>query len=130
MSRARWGLGHDSCNFYLDGGLKILSQKPLIYMDLSKIWMYDLVQEMGQEIVHQESPENPGKHGRLWYHEDILSVLWENSVSFHVNICIFMFLKTMLFKNYWRYDTTITCNVVLCYWLVNSIYVGACMKTL
>ncbi|XP_056166879.1 serine/threonine-protein kinase-like protein CCR4 [Syzygium oleosum] len=41
--------------------------------------MHDLLQEMGREIVRQESPENPGRRSRLWYHEDILRVFRENS---------------------------------------------------
>lgn len=40
--------------------------------------MHDLLQEMGREIVRQESPENPGRRSRLWYHEDILRVFREN----------------------------------------------------
>lgn len=40
--------------------------------------MHDLLQEMGREIVRQESPENPGERSRLWYHEDILRVFREN----------------------------------------------------
>lgn len=59
-------------------GLQILSQKSLIYIDSNKIWMHDLLQEMGREIVRQESPENPGGRSRLWYHEDILRVFREN----------------------------------------------------
>ncbi|KAF8014121.1 hypothetical protein BT93_H0075 [Corymbia citriodora subsp. variegata] len=66
-----WHLGN--------GGLQILSQKSLIYMDSNKIWMHDLLQEMGREIVRQESPENPGGRSRLWHHKDILRVFRENS---------------------------------------------------
>ncbi|KAF8042251.1 hypothetical protein BT93_A0773 [Corymbia citriodora subsp. variegata] len=62
-----------------DSGLQILSQKSLIHIDSNKIWTHDLFQEMDREIVRQESPENPNRRSRLWYHEDILRVLWENS---------------------------------------------------
>ncbi|XP_056174747.1 TMV resistance protein N-like isoform X2 [Syzygium oleosum] len=68
----------DRCNFYPDRGLQILSQKSLIYVNSNKIWMHDLLQEMGREIVRQESPENPGRRSRLWHHEDIMRVLREN----------------------------------------------------
>ncbi|GLT72965.1 hypothetical protein SLA2020_448560 [Shorea laevis] len=40
--------------------------------------MHDLLQEMGREIVRQESPNEPGKRSRLWFHEDVRYVLEEN----------------------------------------------------
>ncbi|KAL9411646.1 hypothetical protein AB3S75_045282 [Citrus x aurantiifolia] len=43
--------------------------------------MHDLLQEMGREIVRQESIIDPGKHSRLWHHEDIYQVLNKNSGS-------------------------------------------------
>ncbi|XP_061991612.1 disease resistance protein RPV1-like [Rosa rugosa] len=42
------------------------------------IWMHDLVEEMGRDIVHELSPNNPGKRSRLWFHEDVYRVLTEN----------------------------------------------------
>ncbi|KAI4310761.1 hypothetical protein MLD38_035712 [Melastoma candidum] len=69
----------DRCNFYPDSGLEILVQKSLIRIELNKIWMHDLLQEAGREIVRQESPANPGRRSRLWHPEDVLRVLQENS---------------------------------------------------
>ncbi|CAL2278835.1 unnamed protein product [Prunus armeniaca] len=43
------------------------------------IWMHDLIQEMGKEVVRQESPTEPGKRSRLWFHEDVNHVLTENT---------------------------------------------------
>ena len=37
--------------------------------------MHDLIQEMGREIVRQQSLEEPGKRSRLWFHEDINDIL-------------------------------------------------------
>ena len=37
--------------------------------------MHDLLQQMGKEIVQQESPEVLGKHTRLWHYEDARNVL-------------------------------------------------------
>ncbi|KAF5469454.1 hypothetical protein F2P56_013528 [Juglans regia] len=34
---------------------------------------------LGKEIVRQESPEEPGKRSRLWFHEDVRHVLEENT---------------------------------------------------
>ena len=42
--------------------------------------MHDLIQEMGKEIVRQQSLTDPGKRSRLWLHEDIFDVLTKNSV--------------------------------------------------
>ncbi|KAG2688792.1 hypothetical protein I3760_09G111100 [Carya illinoinensis] len=41
--------------------------------------MHDLIQLMGRNIVHKESPNEPGKRSRLWSCEDILHVLVENT---------------------------------------------------
>ncbi|KAI4332415.1 hypothetical protein L6164_017325 [Bauhinia variegata] len=43
--------------------------------------MHDLIQDMGREIVRQESPNDPGQRSRLWFHKDILHVLEENAGS-------------------------------------------------
>ncbi|KAI4332412.1 hypothetical protein L6164_017322 [Bauhinia variegata] len=43
--------------------------------------MHDLIQDMGREIVRQESPNDPRQRSRLWFHEDILEVLEENAES-------------------------------------------------
>jgi hypothetical protein len=43
--------------------------------------LHDLIENMGKEIVRQESPNEPGKRSRLWFHKDIFQVLETNSVS-------------------------------------------------
>lgn len=72
----------DRCNFYPESGLQILFEKSLIYVELDKIWMHNLLQEMGRDVVFQESPDDPGKRSRLWYHKDVLRVIRENLVRF------------------------------------------------
>ena len=42
--------------------------------------MHDLVQQMGTQIVRQESSHNPGERSRLWCHKDVLKVLTKNKV--------------------------------------------------
>ncbi|KAK9995170.1 hypothetical protein SO802_024873 [Lithocarpus litseifolius] len=37
--------------------------------------MHDLLQELGKEIVHCESPEEPSRLSRLWLTEDVIHVL-------------------------------------------------------
>uniref|UniRef100_A0A7N2MMN9 Uncharacterized protein n=1 Tax=Quercus lobata TaxID=97700 RepID=A0A7N2MMN9_QUELO len=41
--------------------------------------MHDLLQEMGQQIVFRESPNEPGGRSRLWHCEDVLHTLKNNT---------------------------------------------------
>ncbi|KAG6627856.1 hypothetical protein CIPAW_15G158600 [Carya illinoinensis] len=69
----------DGCGFFADAGIKKLNDKCLITIDkYDLLWMHDLIQDMGREIVRQESPEEPSKRSRLYFHEDVWEVLKEN----------------------------------------------------
>ena len=46
----------------------------------NQLWMHDLLQEMGRDIIRQENCQDPGKRSRLWLYKDINSVLTENMV--------------------------------------------------
>ena len=61
--------------------IDILKKKSLITILGRKIWMHDLLQEMGREIVRREAPQEPGIRSRLWHHKDIFSILKNNTVS-------------------------------------------------
>ncbi|XP_021601431.1 disease resistance protein RUN1 isoform X2 [Manihot esculenta] len=65
----------ECCGFYPDVGIRVLINKSLITISRERIWMHDLLQEMGQEIVRQESIEEPGKRSRLWLYKDVYHVL-------------------------------------------------------
>ncbi|CAL5340724.1 unnamed protein product [Camellia sinensis] len=70
----------DGCDFYTMVGIQNLIDRCLLTIDESKkLVMHQLVQEMGREIVQQESPKEPGKRSRLWNHKDSLNVLRENT---------------------------------------------------
>ncbi|KAG2667090.1 hypothetical protein I3760_15G095000 [Carya illinoinensis] len=70
----------DSCDLCPNIGIKNLMDKCLITIDDSnKFGMHDLLQDMGREIVREESPREPGERSRLWFHEDIRHVLEENT---------------------------------------------------
>ncbi|KAL6293466.1 hypothetical protein ACE6H2_001608 [Prunus campanulata] len=56
-------------------GIDVLVEKALISVKGDYIWMHDLLEEMGKDIVQQESPTEPGGRSRLWSHEDIEHVL-------------------------------------------------------
>ena len=72
-------------------GLESLKDKALITISEDNvISMHDILQEMGLEVVRQESSEDPEKRSRLWDHDDICDVLKNDKVknmSFLDNIC-------------------------------------------
>ena len=71
----------NSCDLYPIIGIQKLIDKCLINVDrFNKLWMHDLLQQMGREIVRQESPQKPELRSRLWYYEDAFEVLTENKV--------------------------------------------------
>ncbi|XP_040996728.1 disease resistance protein Roq1-like isoform X4 [Juglans microcarpa x Juglans regia] len=69
----------DSCGFFAYAGIKNLNDKCLITIDEhDRLWMHDLLEDMGKEIVRQESPKEPGKRSRLWFYKDVFEVLEKN----------------------------------------------------
>ena len=71
----------DCLKLYAKIGFSVLIDKSLIKVYKKQLWMHDLLQEMGQDIVRQESPKAPGKRSRLWLYEDIDNVPTNNTVS-------------------------------------------------
>ena len=61
--------------------IDVLVEKSLITISRGKLWMHDLLQELGWQIVHSESPEQPGSRSRLWRKDDVLHVLKNSTVS-------------------------------------------------
>ncbi|XP_062009290.1 disease resistance protein RUN1-like [Rosa rugosa] len=59
-----------SCDFHPEIGIVDLIDKSLIKIEGKKLWMHDLLQQMGWQIVRQESPKEPGKRSRLWLDEN------------------------------------------------------------
>ena len=81
-------------------GLNNLVGKSLIKISrwnrANRLQMHDLLQEMGREIVRQESVNNPGERSRLWHHEDIIEVLTSNTVSILFETYILLYYFGML----------------------------------
>ncbi|KAI9128801.1 hypothetical protein K1719_000284 [Acacia pycnantha] len=67
--------GYDPADYHIG----VLVDKCLIKIDnfSNSIKMHDLVQDMGREIIHQESRKDPRKRSRLWSSKDIRRVLEE-----------------------------------------------------
>ncbi|KAJ4717275.1 putative Disease resistance protein [Melia azedarach] len=68
----------EACDFNPVIGIRILIDKSLISIENNKLWMHDLLQEMGRQIVMRES-EKLEKRSRLWKEEDICHVLSEKT---------------------------------------------------
>ncbi|KAM3731591.1 hypothetical protein ACB098_12G175400 [Castanea mollissima] len=70
----------ESFCYSLDYDIGVLMDKSLITIDdHGTLWMHDLLQDMGQEIVRRESPKEPGGRSRLWIYDDVIHVLKNNS---------------------------------------------------
>lgn len=60
----------------------VLVEKSLVKIsECGVVTLHDLIEDMGKEIVRQESPKEPGKRSRLWFLKDIVQVFEENTVS-------------------------------------------------
>ena len=75
----------DYLNLHPIIGLGVLIDKSLIKLHGNHLWMHDLLQKMGRDIVRQECPKDPGKRSRLWLHEDIDNVLTHDTVRDYLN---------------------------------------------
>ncbi|XP_030958555.1 TMV resistance protein N-like [Quercus lobata] len=112
----------NSCNLYPIIGIQRLTEKCLITIDRhDKLWMHDLVQQMGREIVRQESPKVPGIRSRLWCYEDAFEVLTENMGSEKIRgmmICTLERAKLQLeaksFEKMKKLKFLIVANVDIC----------------
>ncbi|XP_052210521.1 disease resistance protein RPV1-like [Diospyros lotus] len=68
----------DGCDYCSLIGIHNLIDRNLLAIDTdTKLVMHQMIQEMGREIVRQESPKALGERGRLWNHEDSFNVLRE-----------------------------------------------------
>jgi hypothetical protein len=71
----------DGCSFFPGIGMPILIQRSLVTIDCqNELKMHNLIRDMGREIVCEESPKYPGKRSRLWFHKDVLNVLYKHMV--------------------------------------------------
>ncbi|XP_024933988.3 disease resistance protein Roq1-like [Ziziphus jujuba] len=68
----------ESCEFNPHIGIEVLIEKSLITKLGNKLWVHDLLQELGRDIVRRESLAEPGKRSRLWFHKDAHHVVMNN----------------------------------------------------
>ncbi|PRQ22127.1 putative toll-like receptor, P-loop containing nucleoside triphosphate hydrolase [Rosa chinensis] len=69
----------NSCDFSAIIGINVLIERSLLTVSHGRLRMHDLLQEMGHEIVRQESRNELGRCSRLWLLEDVKHVLTKNT---------------------------------------------------
>ena len=70
----------DASDFSSGDGITTLVNKSLLTVDYDCLWMHDLIQDMGREIVKEKAYNKIGERSRLWHHEDVLQVLEDDNV--------------------------------------------------
>ena len=70
----------ENCGFATEIGIRDLIDKSLLTIENNKLWMHDLLQDMGWQIVRRESREEPGERSRLWLRKDLFHVLMKKTV--------------------------------------------------
>ncbi|XP_068329115.1 disease resistance protein RPV1-like [Pyrus communis] len=72
----------DSCGFFPHAGIRVLIDRALITVSREgELEMHDLLEEMGREIIRQESIKEPGRRSRLCSIEDVHHVLTQNTAT-------------------------------------------------
>ncbi|CAI8586600.1 unnamed protein product [Vicia faba] len=70
----------NACGLFAEIGISILVERSLVTVDdKNQLGMHDLLRDMGREIVREKSPEELGARCRLWFHDDVLDVLSDQS---------------------------------------------------
>ncbi|KAL8101932.1 hypothetical protein AgCh_033727 [Apium graveolens] len=65
-----------TCYPFVNHNIDILKKRCLLTVnDRDELEMHDLLRDMGRNIAHNNSPNEPGKHSRLWVAKDICDVL-------------------------------------------------------
>ncbi|KAK7271000.1 hypothetical protein RJT34_26570 [Clitoria ternatea] len=73
--------------FHAEDGMRVLVDRCLIKIDCyGFVRMHDLIRDMGREIVREESTSHPGQRSRLWFDEEVVDVLEENTGTDKIEI--------------------------------------------
>nr|XP_024931062.2 disease resistance protein RUN1-like [Ziziphus jujuba var. spinosa] len=56
----------EESGFSAESGIIVLNRKSLLRIDENTLWMHELLQEMGREIVRKECQKEPEGRSRLW----------------------------------------------------------------
>ncbi|GAU43798.1 hypothetical protein TSUD_285500 [Trifolium subterraneum] len=70
----------NGCGLFAEIGISILVERSLVTVDdKNRLGMHDLLRDMGREIIREKSPEDLEERCRLWFNEDVLHVLSEQT---------------------------------------------------
>jgi len=75
---------HAHYGYCIESHIAVLVDKSLIKIKADYycgLTLHDLIEDMGIEIIRQESIKEPGERSRLWCYDDIVHVLQENTVK-------------------------------------------------
>ena len=76
----------NACDINTRSGISNLIDRCLLRIGWNnKLMMHQLVQEMGRDLVRQESPKKPWKRSRLWRHNESFEALNRKEVRNHVH---------------------------------------------
>ncbi|PRQ21570.1 putative P-loop containing nucleoside triphosphate hydrolase, leucine-rich repeat domain, L [Rosa chinensis] len=64
-----------------DIDIQVLLDKSMVTLFEKKLWMHDLMQELGWEAVRQECLDEPGKRSRLWLANEIIHVFGRSKAT-------------------------------------------------
>ncbi|XP_050368571.1 disease resistance-like protein DSC1 [Argentina anserina] len=68
----------NACGLDADNGIDVLIDMSLVSIRYDKLWMHDVIQEMGRAIECEQHPAKPGKRKHLFTPEDVCHVLKKN----------------------------------------------------
>ncbi|XP_060198570.1 disease resistance protein RUN1-like [Lycium barbarum] len=87
----------DACDFFAEAGIQDLLDRCLLTIDINnRLIMHGLIQDMGREIVRQESPDEAGRRSRLFFEEDVSDVLLGDKATEVVEV---MMVNSPMFKD-------------------------------
>ncbi|XP_022634012.1 TMV resistance protein N isoform X2 [Vigna radiata var. radiata] len=67
--------------FHVDYSLQVLLEKSLISKMGTRIYMHNLLKDLGRYIVKEESPKEPLKRSRLWDYQDFCKAMLNNQTT-------------------------------------------------
>nr|GEW81474.1 Toll/interleukin-1 receptor (TIR) domain-containing protein [Tanacetum cinerariifolium] len=68
----------EGCGIHTSYGIQKLIDRCLLTIGVqNQLRMHQLLQDLGRELVRQESPHKPWKRSRVWNHEESLNILQE-----------------------------------------------------
>ncbi|XP_057451408.1 disease resistance protein RUN1-like isoform X2 [Lotus japonicus] len=75
----------DGCGLHAEIGITVLIERSLVKVDKNnKLQMHDLLKVMGREIIREMSPTKPEERSRLWFHDDVVDMMTNNTATIAV----------------------------------------------